>query len=154
MLSRMRTVQKGVKGKRIAGWSPVLAVATVAGWGLQLSGAVIVVPANGNLQTALDQARPGDTIVLQAGVTYTGNFVLPAKNGTRPIFIRTSSDDRRLPDADQRVDTSHADLLPKLRSPNTEPILRTAPGSSHWYLVTVEFVGNGSNSDMIALGDG
>ena len=154
MLSRMRTVQKGVKGKRVARWSPVLAAAIVAGWGLQLSGAVIVVPANGNLQTALDQARPGDTIVLQAGVTYTGNFVLPAKNGTRPIFIRTSSDDRRLPDADQRVDTSHADLLPKLKSPNTEPILRTAPASSHWYIVTVEFVGNGSNSDMIALGDG
>jgi Right handed beta helix region len=150
MLSR----SKSLHAKRIAKWSPVLAAVIVAAWGLRLSGAVIVVPANGNLQAALDQARPGDIVTLQAGATYTGNFLLPAKNGTRPIVIRTASEDRRLPGADDRIDTTHADLLPKLKSPNNEPILRTAPGASHWAIVTVEFVGNGVAGDMIALGDG
>ena len=151
MLSRKQVAKKVVKNAR---WSPIFAAVIVAAWALQLSAAVIVVPANGNLQAALDQARPGDTVVLQAGATYTGNFVLPAKNGTRPIFIRTSSEDRRLPGSDQRIDPNHTDLLPKLKSPNNEPILRTVPGSSQWYIVAVEFVGNGSSSDMIQLGDG
>jgi hypothetical protein len=123
-------------------------------WAIRLSAAVISVPADGNLQAALDQARPGDTILLKAGATYTGNFVLPAKNGDRPILIRTSAFDRRLPVEGGRIDPTFADLMPKLKSPNHEPILRTAPGASHWRIMLVEFVGNGSANDMIALGDG
>src|SRR5688572_11413322 len=42
-----------------------------------------VVPAGGDLQQAIDRARPGDTIHLQPGVTYTGNFVLPTRSGTQ-----------------------------------------------------------------------
>ena len=32
-----------------------------------------------SLEEALEQARPGDVIELEAGETYVGNFVLPAK---------------------------------------------------------------------------
>jgi hypothetical protein len=131
-----------------------LTVLFVAATGLRLTGATIVVPPNGNLQAALDQARPGDVVVLQAGATYTGNFVLPDKNSNRAILIRTSSLDRRLPEETERIDVSHADLLPKLKSPNSDPVLRTAPGASHWTIMLVEFVGNGVAGDMIALGDG
>src|SRR5262249_18343674 len=46
------------------------------------TGRSINVNAGGNLQSALDQAQPGDVILLQAGATYTGNFVLSNKNGT------------------------------------------------------------------------
>jgi hypothetical protein len=134
--------------------APAVGVAIVAFWALRLSAAIITVPADGNLQTALNQARPGDTILLKAGATYTGNFVLPAKNGDRPILIRTSAFDRRLPVEGGRIDPSFADLMPKLKSPNNEPILRTAPGASRWRIMLVEFVGNGNASDMIALGDG
>src|SRR5688500_16737955 len=38
---------------------------------------VITVSQGADLQHALDRARPGDTIVLNPGVVYTGNFVLP-----------------------------------------------------------------------------
>ena len=41
--------------------------------------ATIVVRADDDLQAALDRARPGDTLLLEAGATYTGNFVLPDK---------------------------------------------------------------------------
>ncbi len=40
------------------------------------------VPAGANLQDAIDRARPGDTLVLEAGATYVGNFTLPDKTGS------------------------------------------------------------------------
>jgi hypothetical protein len=141
---------------KIAGRLMAAAVA-VAAIGIasstQVRSATIVVPADGDLQAALDQARPGDVLMLQAGATYTGNFVLPAKEGTRPILIRTSSDDRRLPGPTQRIGPEHEQLLPKLKSNNAEPALRTAPRASHWRILAVEFVGHGVG-DIIALGDG
>ncbi|HVG20884.1 MAG TPA: hypothetical protein VNI02_17685, partial [Blastocatellia bacterium] len=47
-------------------------------------GNTITVPAGGDFQAALNGARPGDTIVLQAGATYitsSDGFVLPNKSG-------------------------------------------------------------------------
>jgi len=141
------------RAKRLGGLG-VLALALATAWAIPLTGATIVVGANGDLQAALDQARPGDVILLEPGATYTGNFVLPAKEGTRPILIRTASEDRRLPGVSERIDPSHAELLPKLKSPGAQPALRTAAGTSHWRIVAVEFVGNGLAGDIITLGDG
>jgi hypothetical protein len=45
------------------------------------SGRTINVPAGGDLQAAIYNAQPGDMITLQAGATFTGNFVLPNKSG-------------------------------------------------------------------------
>ncbi len=43
-----------------------------------------------DLQNALNSAHPGDTIVLNAGSTYTGNFTLPAKaNPYRPVDLHS-----------------------------------------------------------------
>ena len=119
-------------------------------------GATITVRAGGDLQAALDQARPGDVIVLEAGATYTGNFILPAKDGSsnRAITIRSSTDDRRLPGPTSRISPDDAPLLAKLASGNSSPALRTAPRASHWRILAIEFVGNGSAGDIIALGDG
>ena len=44
-------------------------------------GATLTVKSGSSLQAALDAAKPGDTILLQAGATFTGNFVLPKKAG-------------------------------------------------------------------------
>jgi hypothetical protein len=129
-------------------------MALAAVWTVPVVGATIMVPADGDLQAALDQARPGDVVLLQAGATYTGNFVLPAKEGTRPILVRSSSSDDRLPDGSERIGPGHASLLPKLVSPNNQPALRTAPRASHWRIVAIEFAGNGQAGDIIALGDG
>src|SRR5262249_10415197 len=51
-------------------------------------GQTISVSAGGDFQAALNTAQPGDTILLQAGATFTGNFVLPVKSGSSYITIR------------------------------------------------------------------
>ena len=53
-------------------------------------GATITVPAGGNLQSAIDAAQPGDTIILQAGTVYMGPIMLPVKSGTSYITIQSS----------------------------------------------------------------
>ncbi len=56
------------------------------------TGNTITVNAGGNLQTAINNAQPGDTIVLQAGATFTGTFTLPNKGtSTQWIYIRSSA---------------------------------------------------------------
>src|SRR5262245_59345378 len=83
------------------------------------SAAVISVPANGNLQTAINNAQPGDIIELQPGATYVGNFTLPNKSGSTYITIRTGS--LMTPADGVRVGPSDAASFAKLRSPNTAP---------------------------------
>jgi hypothetical protein len=106
-----------------------------------------------DLQGALDRANPGDVIELVSGATYTGNFVLPAKPGSRYIILRTAAT-AGLPDANTRVDPSHSGKLARLQSPNSSPAIRTAPGAHHWRLMLLE-IGptNSASSDIVALGD-
>ena len=59
--------------------------------------ATIVVNAGGNLQAAIDAARPGDTILLAPGATFVGNFRLPMHGGTDYITIRSAAADDLLP---------------------------------------------------------
>src|SRR6516165_1750048 len=49
------------------------------------------VPAKGDFQSALNSAQPGDTIVLEAGSTYSGHFTLPDKPGSAYITVRSSA---------------------------------------------------------------
>src|SRR6185503_11278824 len=53
---------------------------------------VINVPSGSDLQASLNNAQCGDTIVLQAGAIYNGNFVLKNKGPCRSwITIQTSN---------------------------------------------------------------
>src|SRR5882724_3698698 len=56
-------------------------------------GSIVSVRAGGNLQAALDNAFCGDTIELQSGATFTGRFLLRAKqcDSGHWIVIRTSA---------------------------------------------------------------
>jgi hypothetical protein len=101
------------------------------------SGRAIEVPPGGNLQAALDAAQPGDVIELTAGATYVGNVVLPRKDGTQWIVIRSSAH-TRLPPSGDRVSPAHAQLMPKLVSPNRDPAIRTAAGAHHFRFVGIE----------------
>jgi putative Ig domain-containing protein len=92
--------------------------------------ATINVPANGSLQTAVNNAQPGDTIALEAGATDTGNFRLPVKNGAMLITIRTAGD-ADLPGEGGRISPAHAPLLAKIRSGGTAPAFETAIGVRH-----------------------
>jgi hypothetical protein len=95
------------------------------------------VAAGGDLQGALNSAQPGDTIILQAGATYTGNFTLPVKSGTAWIYVQSSALSS-LPAAGTRVGPAQASLMPKIVSPNTAPAISTAAGAHSFRFVGVE----------------
>ncbi len=115
----------------------------------------IVVPAGGNLQTALNAARPGDTILLAPGATYVGNFTLPVHGGTTFVTIRTGGNDSLLPGTGSRITPAHAPYLAKLRSPDSQPALKTAPRAAYWRIMFVELLATQNGAyDIVQLGDG
>src|SRR5690606_9898779 len=114
---------------------------------------VLQVPEGADLQQALDRARPGDTILLRPGARYIGNFVLPKKEGSQYITIRTA-DVNGQPAMGMRVHPSHESKLAKIGSPNGQPALRTAAGAHHWRIQVLEFLPNRNGAgDIITLGD-
>lgn len=115
--------------------------------------ATLSVAAGGDLQAALDKAVAGDTILLQAGATFSGNFVLPAKAGTTFITVRSSAADASLPAAGVRMTPAYASLLPKIKSPNTSSAIKAGAGSHHWRLQFLEFKANsGGYGEILRLG--
>ena len=123
------------------------------------TGAVINVAAGGNFQAALNSAHPGDTIVLQAGVTYTtppDGFMMPNKTGAGWIVIR-SSNMAGLPGEGARVTPGHAASMPRILTTGLWPAVSTAPGAHHYRFIGVEFAvapGLPLNYGIISLGDG
>src|SRR5262249_28051592 len=96
----------------------------------------INVPANGNLQAALNSAQPGDTITLAAGATYTGNFILARNSGTKWITIQSSAM-ASLP-AGTRVSTAKASFMPKLVSPNGVAVIVASTGANYYRIQGIE----------------
>ena len=123
-----------------------LCVAIVLAAAHTVSAATLTVNAGGNLQAAIDAAKPGDTIVLQAGATFNGPFRLRAKGGTTPITIRSSSADSTLPAAGVRITPAAAPLLAKIRSTTAGPAIKTDAGASYWTLKFLEFLPSSSTS--------
>jgi Carbohydrate binding module (family 6)/Right handed beta helix region len=120
------------------------------------TGTTITVPAGGNLQAAITAARPGDTILLLPGVTYPGDFVLPAKAASSAfITIRSAAADSSLPPAGTRITPASAPLLPRVRGGVAGmPAFMTALGAHHYRLMFLEIVNTNANNDVIELGDG
>jgi hypothetical protein len=117
----------------------------------------ITVAAGGDLQKAIERARPGDIINVEAGATFTGPFTLTNKGaGEQYITIQTSSAARLA--AGVRVGPAQSALMPKLVSAGRgEPALRTAPGAHHWRLVGLEIAQRDADAqlyDLVTLGDG
>jgi hypothetical protein len=97
------------------------------------AGEEIRVPAGGDLQAALDAAQPGDTLLLAAGATYVGNFVI-----RRGVTLQT---DGPLPAG--RVTPSWSGQLARLQSPSNQPALRAAPAVRGVRIVGIEIAPNG-----------
>jgi hypothetical protein len=136
-------------GFNVAGVTALYTSAVTPGAG------TITVRAGDDLQAALIAANPGDTILVEAGATFVGNFVLPPKSGRSYITIRSSAPDSSLPGNSSRIDPSYSPRLPKLRSPNGAPVLSTSPGAHHYRLQFLEFLANPrGGGDIITLGDG
>lgn len=130
-----------------SGWS------NAGSWTVPAPARTIHVPAGGDLQRALDEARPGDTITLEPGAAYRGNFILRRKTGTGTITI-TSSDPSSLPPEGTRVQPSDAPRLPKLVTPNQNPALSTEAGARGYRLAGLEVAAAAgiAAQELIALG--
>ncbi len=117
------------------------------------NGSVIQLDRNGDLQRALDRARPGDTIVLQAGAVYAGPFTLPVKSGAEFITIQ-SSRTTELPEG-VRVSPAQSALFAKLSS-DEGPIVSTEAGAHHYRFVGLEISTANDKvrvNDLVRLGD-
>jgi len=119
---------------------------------------VIRVAAGGNLQAALDNALPGDAILLAPGARFTGNFVLRNKNVASPcsawITVRTDASPAAL---GQRTTPTTAAGFAKLITTTVAPALRTASKASCYRLSSLEImlpVISAYNYGLVALGDG
>jgi cellulose synthase/poly-beta-1,6-N-acetylglucosamine synthase-like glycosyltransferase len=94
------------------------------------------VPKGGDLQAAIDQAKPGDVIALEPGATYQGPFQLRRKDGESWILITTELGPE-FPAAGARVQPSHASQMAKLVASRGSVITADA-GAHHYRLVGLE----------------
>ena len=75
-------------------------------------GKVRLVKQDDNLQDAIDSAKCGDTLKLQAGATFRGLFRVPAKpcDDSHWIILRTSAPDDTLPPEGTRITPCYAGI--------------------------------------------
>jgi hypothetical protein len=121
-----------------------------------------------DLQIAINDASPGDVILLRAGETFTGNFILKAKSSsaTQYITIRSDAADSAFPGAGRRLipsGESGANVarssLPRLvgqgATYKSTPVIRTAPGAHHYRLQFLEIDGTGNvgYETLVQLGE-
>lgn len=102
-------------------------------------GSTVTVNAGGDFQAALNNANLGDTIVLQAGATFTGPFTLPNKtSGSGWIYV-TSSNYSSLPAPGNRADPTDAVNMPKIaaKAGNGRAIV-TEKNAHHYRFVGIE----------------
>jgi hypothetical protein len=124
---------------------------------------VFTVATSEDFQSALDAAKQGDVIEVEAGATLVGNFLLPNKpglTGSRSaewITIRSSAPDDQLPPEGTRVTPEYSNAMPKLVSPNADPVFRAEPGAHHFRLTAVEITIAPNvmlNFGIVRLGEG
>jgi hypothetical protein len=115
------------------------------------------IPSGADLQAALNAAKPGDVLTLQAGATFTGNFTLPVKSGAEWIIVRSSTADSTLPRPGVRVTPESSKLMPKIVTPNGGPALTAGDGAHHFRFIGIEFAvapGVKQANSLLLLGDG
>src|SRR5437868_5918156 len=120
-------------------------------------GGVVSVNAGGDLQSALNNANCGDTIQLQAGAIFSGQFTFPAKScdDAHWIIVRTSAPDSALPPEGTRLTPCFAgisslpsrpsfhcastiNVMAKIAAASQLVPIVFAPGANHYRLVGLE----------------
>ena len=121
-----------------------------------------------SLQTAINDAVPGDTILLRAGATFTGHFVLRKKNTTSTAFITIRSDApatslpadgvRLVPEGKPGANVTRA-VLARLVGQGgnwrSTPVVRVEPGAHHYRLQFLDIDGaaNEGYGTLVAIGE-
>src|SRR6185295_20114555 len=103
----------------------------------------ILVNSGDDLQAAVDASKLGDTIILQAGATFSGPLVLPDKGvgkGTDAdyITIRTSDLSAIPPDGERLKPKIHSGSMPKIVALSEQAAIRTAPQAHHFRFIGIE----------------
>ena len=106
---------------------------------------VVSLKAGDDLQAALNSARFGDTIVLQAGATFSGPILLPFKgagSGTEADYITVrTSDLGDIASEGERIKPGlQARAMPKIVAPQEKAAVGTEPRAHHYKFVGIEFL--------------
>jgi hypothetical protein len=125
-----------------------------------------------NLQQAINSAACGDTLLLQAGATFTGKLVFPAKNcdDSHWITLRTSAADSALPPEGKRLTPCYAGVSslpgrPDLHCASAENVLAKlefsakggsgpivfASGANHYRLIALEVTRSAAGANIYSL---
>jgi len=114
-------------------------------------GRTLRVGAADDFQRALEEARPGDEITLEAGAVFMGPFTLPAKEGARWIIVRSSAS-ASLPRG-RRVTPAEAFLMPRLEA-RSGAVISAEPGAHHFRFVGLEMAPSkgASLTNVVLLG--
>jgi hypothetical protein len=120
------------------------------------TGKTVQVHAGDDLQAAINAAKPGDQLLLEAGATFTGPFVLPEKTGDDWIVIRTATADADFVAPGTRVVPGDAAKMAKIVTPQATNAFSTQGVAHHYRLIGLEVTPVDANAliyDLIALGD-
>jgi hypothetical protein len=114
----------------------------------------ISVSRGGDLQAAINNANPGDEILLPAGAVFTGPITLKNKSGSGWITIRTDS---TLPAPGIRVGPGDASNMARIVAPGrNEPAIKAASGAHHYRLIGIEVTkinSSAATGDLILFGE-
>jgi hypothetical protein len=113
----------------------------------------VKVPAGANLQTYINNAQPGDELLLAPGATYTGQFYLPNKGSSSQwIVIRTDVPDATIGYPGTRMTPSRAASanLAKIMGNTWYGPIATNLAASHYRFTGVEF-GSAVTGDLNAI---
>jgi hypothetical protein len=103
------------------------------------SGDTLRVAPGGNVQRAIDRARPGDVILLTPGGEYSGPVRLRRKAGAGWITIRSAAADSLFAVPGTRVSPEAAPALPRIRLRRPmEPAISTEEGAAYYRLIGLE----------------
>ena len=113
-----------------------------------------------DIQSAINAAQPGDTIIVQAGETFYGQIVLKNKNTNSTAYITIQSSAVGSLPAGARVAPSQSSLMPHIvvqdLAGNDPSAIRTEAYAHHYKLIGLDITSESTASiqDLVALGDG
>jgi len=144
--------------RQLVGLAALAAVAITGAVMMLTTANVTNVAPGADLQAAINAAQCGDTLVLQAGADYTGDFILPAKGCTSYITIKSSGYDQMPARGfyERQPSTATQALMARVHSALwTEATFATALSAGYYKLLGMDISPNpnGQNYGIVELGE-